>query len=87
MNTREDKEGLLPGAGKQKKQLALRMLIDKAGVQGYLTADDLIEFFPDASQDTEKLSLLLAALRRRDHFLRCVVEILGGDQVESALIV
>jgi RNA polymerase primary sigma factor len=65
VNAREDKEGLLTGAGKQKKQLALRMLIDKAGVQGYLTTDDLIEFFPETSQDTEKLSVLLTALRRR----------------------
>jgi RNA polymerase primary sigma factor len=65
VNAREDKEGLLTGAGKQKKQLALRMLIDKAGIQGYLTTDDLIEFFPETSQDTEKLSLLLTALRRR----------------------
>jgi RNA polymerase primary sigma factor len=65
VNAREDKEGLLTSAGKQKKQLALRMLIDKAGIQGYLTTDDLIEFFPETSQDTEKLSLLLTALRRR----------------------
>jgi RNA polymerase primary sigma factor len=55
----------LTGAGKPKKQLALRMLIEKAGVEGYLTTDDLIEFFPDTSQDTEKLSVLLTALRRR----------------------
>jgi RNA polymerase primary sigma factor len=43
----------------------MRMLIDKAGMQGYLTADDLIEVFPDASQDMERLSVLLTALRRR----------------------
>ncbi len=55
----------MTGAEKPKKQLALRMLVDKAGVQGYLTTDDLIEFFPDTSQDMEKLSLLLTALRRR----------------------
>ncbi len=65
MNAKEDKEGLLTGAGKQKRQLALRMLIDKASVQGYLTTDDLIEVFPDTSQDMEKLSVLLTALRRR----------------------
>ena len=65
MNAKEDKEGLLTGAGKQKRQLALRTLIDKASVQGYLTTDDLIEVFPDTSQDMEKLSVLLTALRRR----------------------
>ena len=65
MNAKENKEGLLTVAGKQKRQLALRMLIDKASVQGYLTTDDLIEVFPDTSQDMEKLSVLLTALRRR----------------------
>ncbi len=55
----------MTGAGKDKRQLAMRMLIDKAGMQGYLTADDLIEVFPDASQDMERLSVLLTALRRR----------------------
>jgi RNA polymerase primary sigma factor len=65
VNAKEDKEGLLTGAGKQKRQLALRTLIDKASVQGYLTTDDLIEVFPDTSQDMEKLSVLLTALRRR----------------------
>jgi RNA polymerase primary sigma factor len=53
------------GTGKQKKQLALRMLMDKASVQGYLTTDDLIDAFPDTSGDMERLSVLLTALRRR----------------------
>ncbi len=43
----------------------MRMLMDKAGVQGYLTTDYLIEVFPDTSQDTERLSVMLTALRRR----------------------
>jgi RNA polymerase primary sigma factor len=51
--------------GKSKRQLALRTLIDKASLQGYLTPDDLTEAFPDISQDTERLSLLLTTLRRR----------------------
>jgi RNA polymerase primary sigma factor len=53
------------GAAKQKRQIALRILMDKAGVQGYLTTDDLIEAFPDTSQDMERLSVLLTSLRRR----------------------
>jgi len=53
------------GTGKQKKQLALRMLMDKASIQGYLTTDDLIDAFPDTSGDMERLSVLLTALRRR----------------------
>jgi RNA polymerase primary sigma factor len=55
----------LTGAGKQNKQLALRMLMDKASVQGYLTTDDLMDVFPDTSGDMERLSVLLTALRRR----------------------
>jgi hypothetical protein len=31
---------------------ALETLLEKAGLQGYLTTDDLIEVFPDAKQDT-----------------------------------
>jgi len=55
----------MTGAGKGKKQLALRMLLDKANIQGYLTASDLIEAFPETSADTERLSVLLTSLRRR----------------------
>jgi RNA polymerase primary sigma factor len=43
----------------------MRALMAKAGVQGYLTSIDLMEVFPDASQDTERLSALLTILRRR----------------------
>lgn len=43
----------------------MRTLVAKAGVQGYLTSNDLMEVFPDASQDTERLSALLTILRRR----------------------
>jgi RNA polymerase primary sigma factor len=53
------------GAAKQKRQIALRILMDKAGIQGYLTTDDLIEAFPDTSKDRERLSVLLTSLRRR----------------------
>ena len=73
-----DEEGIVTGAGKSKRQLALRTLMEKAGVQGYLTTDDLIEVFPDASQDVERLSVLLTALRRRG------IDILdSGNQLAS----
>jgi RNA polymerase primary sigma factor len=55
----------LTGEGKQKGQVAMRLLLAKAGVQGYLTSDDLIEACPDASRDSKRLSTLSAALRRR----------------------
>jgi len=43
----------------------MRALMAKASAQGYLTSNDLMEVFPDASQDTERLSALLTVLRRR----------------------
>jgi RNA polymerase primary sigma factor len=46
-------------------RVALDLLLEKAGVQGYLTTDDLMELFPDVNRDAERLSLLLLALRRR----------------------
>jgi RNA polymerase primary sigma factor len=55
----------LTDAGKKNRQVGLRALLNKAGVQGYLTSDDLMEVFPNASPDTERLSTLLTFLRRR----------------------
>jgi RNA polymerase primary sigma factor len=73
-----EEEGILTGAGKSKRQLALRTLMDKAGVQGYLTTDDLIEAFPDTSHDMERMSVLLTSLRLRG------VDILDtDDQIAS----
>ncbi len=43
----------------------LNLLIEKAGVQGYLTIDDLEQAYPDVNHDTEKMSFLLTSLRRR----------------------
>jgi len=40
------------------------MLLEKADVQGYLTTEDLMEFYPDGEDDTEHLSTLMVALRR-----------------------
>ncbi len=41
----------------------LNILLEKAGVQGYLTTDDLLELAPDF--DSERLSVILTVLRRR----------------------
>ncbi|HZU86307.1 MAG TPA: sigma-70 family RNA polymerase sigma factor [Anaerolineaceae bacterium] len=41
------------------------MLLEKADVQGYLTAEDLIEVYPDISGDAERLDAIVLALRRR----------------------
>lgn len=41
----------------------LTILLEKAGVQGYLTTEDLMEAEPEV--DSERLSVILTALRRR----------------------
>lgn len=52
---------------------SLHLLMEKAGVQGYLTTDDLMQAYPEANQDSERLSALLVMLRRRG------VDILDAD--------
>jgi len=56
-----------------RRKEALHMLLEKAGVQGYITTEDLMEIFPDANEDSERLSVLLLALRRRG------VDVLDSD--------
>jgi RNA polymerase primary sigma factor len=41
------------------------MLLEKADVQGYLTTEDLMEFYPEGDDDNEHLTALMVALRRR----------------------
>jgi RNA polymerase primary sigma factor len=41
------------------------MLLEKADVQGYLTTEDLMEVYPDVSEDVEHLEAIVMALRRR----------------------
>jgi RNA polymerase primary sigma factor len=53
-----------PGRRRQKKEI-LSMLLEKADVQGYLTTDDLMEFYPEGDEDSEHLSAVVLALRRR----------------------
>ncbi len=56
----------------------LNMLLEKADVQGYLTTEDLMEFYPDVSKDAERIEAVLVTLRRQG------VEILDSD-VDSDL--
>ena len=44
---------------------ALNLLLEKADVQGYLTTEDLMEIYPEGDDDTEHLTALMVALRRR----------------------
>ncbi len=46
------------------KTASLNLLLEKAGIQGYLTTEDLMEACPEANCDAERLGRLLAALRR-----------------------
>ena len=61
-----------PGRRARSKEV-LNLLLEKADVQGYLTTEDLMEFYPDVSKDAERIEAVMVALRRRG------VEILDGD--------
>jgi len=50
---------------RRKRKEVLSHLLEKAGVQGYLTTDDLMEVYPEVNEDAERLSVILMALRRR----------------------
>ncbi len=64
---------------RRRRTEVLSHLIEKAGVQGYLTTDDLMEVYPEVNQDAERLSVILMALRRRG------VDILDSDGDEAAV--
>lgn len=51
----------------------LNMLLEKADIQGYLTTEDLMEFYPDVTKDAERIESVMVALRRHG------VEILDAD--------
>lgn len=53
-----------PGRLKRGSEI-LSMLLEKADIQGYLTTDDLMEIYPDVTQDAERLQAMVVALRRR----------------------
>jgi RNA polymerase primary sigma factor len=41
----------------------LNILIEKASVQGYLTTDDLLDASPEVGEDSERMSVIMLALR------------------------
>jgi RNA polymerase primary sigma factor len=43
----------------------LNLLLEKASMQGYLTTDDLLDASPDVGEDSERLSVIMVALRHR----------------------
>ncbi|MRR31669.1 RNA polymerase subunit sigma, partial [bacterium] len=50
---------------RHRKHEVIDMLLEKASVQGYLTTDDLLEASPEVGEDTERLSVIMLALRHR----------------------
>jgi RNA polymerase primary sigma factor len=50
-------------SGRTHRNEVLNILLEKAGVQGYLTTDDLMEVAPDF--DSERMSVIMTVLRRR----------------------
>jgi RNA polymerase primary sigma factor len=65
-------------SGRKNRNEVLNILLEKAGIQGFLTTDDLIELAPDF--DSERMSTILTVLRRRG------VDILDpADEYESPI--
>lgn len=52
-----------PGRRKRNAEI-LSMLLEKADIQGYLTTEDLMEFYPDVAKDAEHIEAVVGALRR-----------------------
>ncbi len=63
-------------ANRRYRSEVLNSLLEKAGVQGYLTTDDLMEAVPDV--DSERLRVILTVLRRRG------VDVLDAETPEDA---
>lgn len=53
----------MANSNRRHRNEVLNSLLEKAGIQGYLTTDDLMEAIPDV--DSERLSVILTVLRRR----------------------
>jgi RNA polymerase primary sigma factor len=65
-----------PGRHKRNTEI-LSMLLEKADVQGYLTTEDLMELYPQVSEDADRLEAIVLALRRRG------VDILDQEDQDS----
>jgi len=62
----------------QHNREVLRVLLEKAAVQGFLTTDDLVEISPEVGEDSERLSVIMLALRNRG------VDVVDPDLMESS---
>lgn len=59
------------------------MLLEKADIQGYLTTEDLMEFYPDVSKDAERIESAMLVLRR--HGVEILDAELENDLAENDL--
>ena len=50
---------------KKRSQAVLENLLDKADIQGYLTTDDLMEVYPEATLQQDRLKSIIHSLRRK----------------------
>jgi RNA polymerase primary sigma factor len=48
-----------------RKTDVIRLLLEKADVQGYLTTEDLMEAYPEITNDADRMESILMALRRQ----------------------
>lgn len=48
-----------------RKTDVIRVLLEKADVQGYLTTEDLMEAYPEITSDADRMESILVALRRQ----------------------
>ncbi|HEY9122530.1 MAG TPA: sigma-70 family RNA polymerase sigma factor [Brevefilum sp.] len=48
-----------------RKTDVIRLLLEKADVQGYLTTEDLMEAYPEITSDADRMESILMALRRQ----------------------
>ncbi len=67
-----------PGRYKRSTEI-LSMLLEKADIQGYLTTEDLMEVYPNVSDDRERFEAILVALRRHG------IDILDHEDGDSLL--
>lgn len=63
----------------QPRELTLDHLMEKAGIQGYLTSEDLAAAFPDPAHDKGEIRALVILLRRRG------VDVVETDQEASSV--
>ena len=63
----------------------MNMLLEKADIHGYLTTEDLIEVYPDASADSETLSAVVLMLRHSGVDIVDEESFIGGEKEEDDL--